>query len=56
MTAGKQTKTGARKSKKLRLNKKTLKDLGPRATGPKGGAIKTLRYCPSEWDPPCLRG
>ncbi len=29
MTARKQTKTGARKSKKLRVNKQTLRDLAP---------------------------
>ncbi len=40
MTARKQTKSGARKSKKLHVNKKTLKDLGPRGTGPQGGAAR----------------
>jgi hypothetical protein len=38
MTARKQNKSGSKKVPKRSLGKKTLRDLGPRGEGPKGGA------------------
>jgi hypothetical protein len=40
MTARKNARTGGRKSSKIRLHKKTLKDLGSRGAGPRGGLAR----------------
>lgn len=38
MTSRKQAKSGSRKEPKLKLGKRTLRDLEPRGEGPKGGS------------------